>query len=131
MGRSFPNPGGILPIESYRLTEEMMNPNDKGSMPTVFWAEAYANFGILGVIFVPFMIGVVLYAVYYMVDKIENTPLKIGFFVWLMQHYKTLSTTGFSGFLIDFYLIMLLFIITLSIAFANRFRIKYYIGKTS
>jgi len=137
MGRSFPNPGGILPIEPYRMTVEVMNwvnPNDKGivgSMPTVFWAEAYANFGTLGVVFVPFMIGVVLYAVYYLVDKIENTPLKIGFFVWLMQHFKNLSVSGFSGYLIDFYLIMLVFILIVSIAFANRFKIKYYKGKTN
>lgn len=99
MGRSFPNPGGILPIEPYRMTVEVMNwvnPNDKGivgSMPTVFWAEAYANFGVLGVVFVPFVIGVVVYTVYYFVDKIENTPMKIGFFVWLMQHFKSLSIT--------------------------------------
>ncbi len=137
MGRSFPNPGGILPIEPYRMTVEVMNwvnPNDKGivgSMPTVFWAEAYANFGTLGVILIPFMIGVVIYAVYYLVDKIENTPLKIGFFVWLMQHFQTLSKTGFSGFLIDFYLIMLIFILIISIAFANKFKIKYYKGKTN
>lgn len=135
MGRSFPNPGGILPIETYRLAVEVMNwvnPNNKGivgSMPTVFWAEAYANFGTLGVVFVPFIIGVVIYAVYYLVDKIENTPIKIGFFVWLIQHYNKLSITGFSGFLIDFYLIMLTFILIMSIAFANRFRIKYYKGK--
>lgn len=135
MGRSFPNPGGILPIEPYRMTVEVMNwvdPNDKGivgSMPTVFWAEAYANFGVLGVVFVPFVIGVVVYTVYYFVDKIENTPMKIGFFVWLMQHFKSLSITGFSGYIIDFYFIMLTFILILSIAFANKFRIKYYKGK--
>ncbi|MFW3344169.1 O-antigen polymerase [Aliarcobacter butzleri] len=137
MGRSFPNPGGILPIESYRMTVEVMNwvnPNDKGivgSMPTVFWAEAYANFGVLGVILVPFVIGVVLYAVYYLVDKLENTPLKIGFFVWLMQHFKNLSVTGFSGYLIDFSLVALVFILVLSISLANRFKLKYYKGKTS
>lgn len=137
MGRSFPNPGGILPIEPYRMTVEVMNwvnPNDKGivgSMPTVFWAEAYANFGVLGVILVPFVIGVVLYAVYYLVDKIENSPLKIGFFVWLMQHFKNLSVTGFSGYLIDFYLVALVFILVLSISIANRFKLKYYKGKTS
>jgi len=135
MGRSFPNPGGILPIEPYRMTVEVMNwvnPNDYGivgTMPTVFWAEAYANFGVLGVILVPFVIGVVLYAVYYLVDKLENTPLKIGFFVWLMQHFKSLSITGFSGYIIDFYFIMLTFILILSIAFANRLKIKYYKGK--
>ena len=135
LGRSFPNPGGILPIEPYKMTVEVMNwvdPNDYGivgSMPTVFWAEAYANFGVLGVVFVPFVIGVVVYTVYYFVDKIENTPIKIGFFVWLMQHFKKLSITGFSDFLIDFYLIMLLFILILVIAFANRLKIKYYKGK--
>ena len=137
MGRSFPNPGGILPIEPYKMTIEVMNwvdPNDYGivgTMPTVFWAEAYANFGILGVVFVPFVIGVVVYTVYYFVDKIENTPIKIGFFVWLMQHFKSLSVTGFSGYLIDFYLIAVGFVLILSIAFANRFKIKYYKGKTS
>lgn len=137
LGRSFPNPGGILPIEPYRITVEVMNwvsPNDKGvvgSMPTVFWAEAYANFGVLGPILVSFIIGTVVYAIYYFVDKIENTPLKIGFFVWLMQHYKNLSATGFSGYLVDFYLIMLIFIIIISIAFANKFKIKYYKGKTN
>lgn len=137
MGRSFPNPGGILPIEPYRMTVEVMNwvnPNDKGivgSMPTVFWAEAYANFGVLGVVLVPFVIGVVLYAVYYLVDKLENTPLKIGFFVWLMQHFKNLSVTGFSGYLIDFSLVALVFILVLSISLANRFKLKYYKGKTS
>ena len=135
MGRSFPNPGGILPIEPYKMTVEVMNwvdPNDYGivgSMPTVFWAEAYANFGVLGVLFVPFVIGVVVYTVYYFVDKIENTPMKIGFFVWLMQHFKSLSITGFSGYIIDFYFIMLTFILILSIAFANRLKIKYYKGK--
>ena len=49
-----------------------VDPNDHGivgSMPTVFWAEAYANFGVLGVVFVPFVIGVVVYTVYYFVDK--------------------------------------------------------------
>lgn len=138
MGRSFPNPGGILPIEPYRMTVEVMNwvipNNDKGivgSMPTVFWAEAYANFGVLGVILVPFFIGVVLYTVYYLVDKIENTPLKIGFFVWLMQHFKNLSVTGFSGYLIDFYLVGILLIFVLSISLANRFKFKYYKGKTN
>lgn len=135
LGRSFPNPGGILPIEPYKMTVEVMNwvaPNDYGivgTMPTVFWAEAYANFGILGVVFVPFVIGVVVYTVYYFVDKIENTPMKIGFFVWLMQHFKNLSITGFSGYIIDFYIIMLTFILILSIAFANRLKIKYYKGK--
>lgn len=135
MGRSFPNPGGILSFEPYRMTVEVMNwvnPNDKGivgSMPTVFWAEAYANFGVLGVIFIPFIIGVVVYVFSFLVDKLENTPIKIGFYIWLILHLKKLSVTGFSGFFIDFYLIALVFILIIFIAFANQFKIKYYKGK--
>ncbi len=132
LGRSFPNPGGILPIEPYRMTVEVMNwvnPNDKGivgSMPTVFWAEAYANFGYFGIAFIPFIIGVVVYTVSFLVDKLENTPIKIGFYIWLILHIKKLSITGFSGFLIDFYLIAIVFILIISISLANKFKIKYY-----
>ncbi len=54
---------GILPFEPFRMTVEVMNwvnPNSNGvvgSMPTVFWAEAYANFGIIGVCIVPFLLA--------------------------------------------------------------------------
>ena len=137
MGRSFPNPGGILPIEPYRMTVEIMNwvnPNEHGivgSMPTVFWAEAYANFSVIGIVFISFLLGVILYTVYYLVDKIENTPIKIGFYVWIMQHFKSLSVTGFSGYLVDFYLIVLTFILISTIALANKFKIKYYKGEVN
>jgi oligosaccharide repeat unit polymerase len=137
MGRSFPNPGGILPIEPYRMTVEVMNwvnPTEHGivgSMPTVFWGEAYANFGILGVMFIPFVIGVVVYTIYYLADKLENTPIKIAFIIWLILHFKHLSIGGFSGFFMDIYLVLIVFILAISIAFANRFKIKYYKGKTN
>ena len=62
-GLSFPNPGGVFPYTPYSLTTEMAawaKPDLAlrgivGSMPTVFWAEAYANFSWLGVAFVPFL----------------------------------------------------------------------------
>ena len=68
-GRSFPNPRGILPFEPYRLTVEIMNwrfpdlvkRGVVGSMPTTFWGELYANFGTLGVITIPFFVGIVIY----------------------------------------------------------------------
>ena len=81
-GRSFPNPGGILPFEPYRLTVEVMNFKHPelairglvGSMPTIFWGEMYANFGLIGVLVTPFIVGVVLYAISYMLGLMENTP---------------------------------------------------------
>lgn len=118
MGRSFPNPGGIFSFEPYRMTVEVMNwkyPEHLtlgivGSMPTVFWAEAYANFGYYGIIIIPFLVGIVIWIISFLVNKIENTPIKIGLLVWIILHYKDLSITGFSGYLVDFYFICIIFI---------------------
>ena len=118
-GLSFPNPGGIFPFKPYNLTVEIMNwrfPNLSeegivGSMPTVFWGELYANFGTLGVIGVPFFVGIALYFVNFLIDKLENTSLKVGVYIWLIFHYMDLSSTGISAFVIDFYLVgILLFV---------------------
>ena len=65
MGRSFPNPGGLLPFEPYNYTIEVMNwvfPENVesgvvGTAPTVFWDEADANFGSISILFIAFMIG--------------------------------------------------------------------------
>jgi F0F1-type ATP synthase membrane subunit a len=77
-------------------------------MPTVFWGEMYANFGLPGVLIAPFFVGIALYGVDHVVNKAENTPLKIGLVVWLIIHYQNLSATGLSGFIFDFYLIAVL-----------------------
>lgn len=112
-GRSFPNPKGILPLETFNLTQEIMNfarpENIKsgivGSMPTVFWAEAYANFALIGVYVIPFIIGIIVWVISFLVTKIANTPIKIALYIWLIMHFKNLSVTGFSSYIIDFYLI--------------------------
>ncbi|MBE0472501.1 MAG: oligosaccharide repeat unit polymerase [Methyloprofundus sp.] len=132
MGASFPNPGGLLPHQPYALTKEVMNwvnPSGVeigivGSMPTVFWGEAYANYGLVGVFFIPFIIGFLLYLVDVVISKFIDTPFKIGFYVWLLIHYKSLSITGFTGYLIDFYLIVLSFIFVLIISISNKLKIK-------
>lgn len=116
LGKSFPNPGGILPHEPYRLTREVMNwvfPNliDEGiigTMPTVFWGEAYVNFGLIGVVFFAFHIGMILYLIDYLFSYLRNTPLKIGLYVWCLLHYKNLSVTGVFSFVFDFYLILIM-----------------------
>ena len=131
-GASLPNPGGILPYQPYALTKEVMNwvhPSGiekgvVGSMPTVFWGEAYANFGYAGLIVIPFLIGVLVYVVDIFASKIADTPLKIGFYVWLLLHYKKLAITGFSGFVVDFYLVFMLATFLGVLALSNKFRIK-------
>ncbi len=132
-GRSFPNPGGILPFEQYRLTVEVMNftgihHNTKvvGSMPTVYWGELYANFGYTGVLLAPMLIGFSLYFINYLSFTMKFNPVNVAFFIWLMMHYKNLSTTGISKFIIDINLLVFLFIIiTLSLSFRSSEKSSY------
>lgn len=109
MGRSFPNPRGILPFEHFALTKEIMawrNPDQiikgvVGSSPTTYWAEMYANFGLLGVLVPPFFVGYALYLLNALVFKLQPSPLSIALIVWLIMHMMTLSETSLSNFFLD------------------------------
>lgn len=130
--RTFPNPGGILPIESYRYTVEIMNwrfPSLEeqgivGTMPTSFWGEAYANFGFYGVIIVPFFIGIYFSFINEFILKNIRTTFDVAFFVWLIMYFKDIAITGFSGFLISIYLFSLILIYLLFNFISNR-KIRY------
>lgn len=112
-GESFPNPGGILPFTPFRHTVELMywvHPElirlgIVGSMPTVFWAEAYANFGVIGIFFVPFVIGGFLFLIQQAFNLKNKNPINMALLVWIIIHYKKLAITGFTGFIVDFQLI--------------------------
>ncbi|MFP2770644.1 O-antigen polymerase [Oceanisphaera sp. KMM 10153] len=122
--KTFPNPGHILPFEPVRYTVDIMNwkfPNlveqgMVGSMPTVFWGEAYLNFGYLGVPIVAFIMGGFVAVVSYFISRLQVNAVSIAFTVWMIFHLKTLAFTGFSGFLYDFYIVgvglMVLMILT-------------------
>jgi oligosaccharide repeat unit polymerase len=132
LGRSFPNPAGIFPYTPFELTKEIMNwvnPTDIkqgiiGSMPTIFWGEAYANYGYFGLACIPFLMGFIVYIIDYFISKIANSPLKIGFYVWLLLHYKDLAATGFTGFIIDTPLIVLVCGVIIIIGLSNKLKIK-------
>ncbi len=110
-GRSFPNPGDILPFRHYSLTLEMMAWHDPGlsgigvvgSMPTVFWGEMYANFGFPGVLLPPFFVGFFLYWLNSLALRLIPDPSVIALFVWMMIHFKNLAASSLSGFLLDEY----------------------------
>ncbi|PNW37197.1 UNVERIFIED_CONTAM: hypothetical protein BEN50_16205 [Euhalothece sp. KZN 001] len=131
-GRSFPNPGGILPFENYRLTVEVMqfkypelvDLGIVGSAPTVFWGELYANFGWFSLLLIPFIVGFLLYFVSELVNKLEDTPLKVGLLVFLGLHYSDLAATGLSGFIIDFYLICMILIFILFSVLSNNVKLR-------
>jgi|JI7StandDraft_1071085.scaffolds.fasta_scaffold02767_9 oligosaccharide repeat unit polymerase len=125
-GSSFPNPGGILPFTNFPLTQkvhswvhpELANVGIIGSMPTIFWGELYANFGLLGVIFLTPIIGIFLYILNWYFNSHNNSFLGLSLFVFLIFHYKNLALSSLSNYIFDLNLI-LIFIISLI------FRIKY------
>lgn len=110
-GKSLPNPGGIFPYTPYRLAIEMhhwISPNSiskgvVGSAASVYWVEAYANFGTIGVIILPAFVGFILYVITYIISSLENTPLKVGFMVWVACHYNNLSVSFASKYIYDNY----------------------------
>ncbi|XLX42197.1 O-antigen polymerase [Ectopseudomonas mendocina] len=129
---TFPNPGGFLPYESARYTVEIMNwkfPENMekgivGSMPTVFWGEAYLNFGFLGVPVVAFIMGCFVAVVSFLVSRLELNAISIAFAVWVMLHLKSLGVTGFSGFLCDFYMISIGVMVFIMLFVALRFKLR-------
>lgn len=121
-GSSFPNPVGIFPFEPVRLTVEVMNfalPEQLatgvvGSMPTVFWGEMYANFSYAGVIASSILIGFSLYLLNKILFSLKPNPFLVPLYVYLIVHYKDLSGTSLSGFLLDLPLLMVLFVFILA-----------------
>lgn len=134
MGRTFPNPGGILPFAPFPYTVELMNwkfpglieDGVVGTMPTVFWGEAYANFGYAGIPIVAFIMGVLVAILSYFVSKLELNPLTVAFTVWLIFHLKNLSITGFSGFLYDFYMIFVSAVVVIVLFTTTKIGIRKY-----
>ena len=137
-GRSFTNPGGILPFEPYRLTVEVANwkfphLDERGlvsSSPTVYWAEMYANFGTAGIFVAPVIVGFALYMISFFINKLENSPIKVGLLVWLLLHYKGLSERGVSAFFPDFYLLVVLIVVFFIMAISNSGTIRLRTKKT-
>ncbi|MBL4900939.1 MAG: oligosaccharide repeat unit polymerase [Colwellia sp.] len=131
LGRSFPNPGGLLPYEPFHLTVEvadwvfphMVKTGIVSTMPAVFWGESYANFGLVGILFFPFIIGFFISLMVFFFNKLRTSPVTIGMTVWMMLHYKQLASTGISGFIIDRRLYILLLLVIVILATSNRLKL--------
>lgn len=133
-GKSFPNPGGLLPYEPFQLTKEvygivfpeLSEKGIVGSMPTFFWGEMYVNFGYVGIIIPPLLIGFLLYGLNIFLYKLPMTPIFFSFYIWIILHYKTLAGSNLSGFIIDISMIIMLFVLILTISVSKNLKLKYY-----
>lgn len=111
-----PNPGGILPFESFPITKRIQDYKKQdlrergihGSSPAVYWASAYADFGIPGAFFASFVLGVIIFAVHWFVSRGKLTPLKTALIVWLAIHLSKISVTSLGKFMLDVNLLAIL-----------------------
>lgn len=132
LGRTFPNPGGFFPYEPYLYTIEVMNwvfpwhidQGVVGTAPTVFWGEAYANFGPVGIPIIAFMVGFFISVYGYLISKFEVNPVSIAFFVWSILMFRNLSVTGFSDFLYNIHIIGLFSLFVLVLSLRGRITIR-------
>ncbi len=89
---------------AFRVIMEIMNPGavadgTAGVVTSLYIQEAWANFGILGVIIAPLYVGMFVQIVYLYLLKFKKTPLSIGVLAYLS--YKMPITSGFYHFIFD------------------------------
>ncbi len=133
LGRSMPNPMGILPFEHYNLAIEVMNIVQPwhvemgvvGTMPTFFWGELYANFSYFGVLFFPVFIGFSVCWIADILDRVRPTPVVIAIIVWFSMHIKNLASTSLSNYLFDFYSLAMIFVLVLAVTYSGFGRFRY------
>lgn len=108
-GATISNPGSIFPYTPFSLSTEIaaiVSPDLQkngvvGSFPTMYWGEAYANFGIYGVVTISTLLGIYLQLIVKLVGKMQSGAVKVAIFVWIIMHYSSLAFSGLSWILFD------------------------------
>lgn len=100
---------------SARLLMEHTNPKAveaglAGVINSLFIAEAWADFGLLGVLIAPFYVGVVIQTLFMFFLKMPKTPLLLGLFTYFS--YKGSVTGGFNDYLYNagYFVIIIFFV---------------------
>lgn len=100
-GKSLPNPAGILPFNSISISVFIMdwwfnsNTSIVGSSPTAYWAEAYVNFGLIGIIIFSFILGGVVSIIDRYVNNIKSTHTE-AMYAFFVGFVISFNLTGFS-----------------------------------
>ena len=102
-----------------------------GVINSLFIGEAWANFGLAGVIFAPFWVGFVIQWSYILLLKAEKTPLLLALMVYLTLKWPV--TGGFNDFIYNAGIVTMLMIFLIIVSSALMLRIintgKKYIFK--
>lgn len=133
LGRSTTNPGGIFPFTPYNIPQEVMAWYNKqeylsgivGSMPTIFWGEAYANFGYLGIIIVPSIIFYLIRLIEKIFSSQQLNSIIIAAYVWVIMYFLNLSGTGYSNYIFDIYGTGFLFTLIIALLVQNNGKLYF------
>lgn len=119
LGRTFPNPLGLLPFSSYDLDAEVwvrLNPSATGdrvyAAPSVLWAEMYANFGWAGVLVAAPVIGIFLKLLQTTVDGVRSDAVRAALIAFTSVYFMNLTYKGpamLFGLPFDYYLLVVVF----------------------
>lgn len=112
----FDSLSSIFGGERERMAREIMavvNPTGfddgvAGVVNTLFIAEAWANFGVVGVLLAPIIVGVIIQLIYQNIIMGDKTPIKVGIYAYLC--YKIPVTGGFNDFIYNPSLFILIFL---------------------
>lgn len=93
-----------------------------GHATTFFMGEAWANFGLLGMIIAPLYVGFFIQTFYVFFLKVKKTPIYIAVYAFLVYSFSILS--GLKGFYYPAWLFQTLFILFCLILFGSLFEKK-------
>lgn len=109
---------GLPHVRSGRVVMEFYSPfrvasKTGGVMNSMFVGEAYANFGHLGAIMAPILVGILLALAFGVILKMRKTPQNIMIYIVLVIFFSTALNGGFTDFIYNFNLIFILLCIVL------------------
>jgi len=139
-GKGFANPGGILPYEPIFVSEQLarylfpesVNLKTFLSLNTIFYGDAYANFGWLGVILSIIMAGIIIQIMnVFFVKYFKKNAITLSIYViliteWLSASFGDLNTILLWG-VLDYYL---LFIVGFTMYYFSKHFKYVYLGRT-
>jgi len=133
-GTSFPNPAHIFPFEYRRITVEVMEFAHPelvelgivGSMPTVFFADWFINFGPLMALFSMVLLGFILQItdIYFISKLAKHKSLLLSVvFIYMINYFGRYAGTSFTGIIIDTGWIFPVFIILMIMVLRQMIKI--------
>ncbi len=110
---------------SARICMEIFNPKGvadgvAGVMNSLFIAEAWANWGLIGVLIAPLIVGIFIHVLFFSLIKLPKHPIVIGFVTYFCTAIPI--TGGINDFVYPVSIVLMIVILYLLFYFAQFFR---------